>query len=112
MNKHADMVKVPNQFLNFIRAKSEKLGEIVSPPCLSILPFPRQAKLKQAPKLCREMVYNFNNSKGDNNGGNQGLLDQTIQMESEVEAKSQPLYRLFQVLETNTDPTKVTAYMK
>ena len=26
---------------------------------------------KQAPKLCKEMVYNFNNSKGDNNGGNQ-----------------------------------------
>ena len=44
MNKHADMVKVLNQFLNTTRAKSEnyaevkKLGKTVSPTCLSILP--------------------------------------------------------------------------
>ena len=42
MNKHADMVKASNQFLDTTRAKSEnyaevkKLGETVSPMCPSI----------------------------------------------------------------------------
>ena len=61
MNKHADMVKVLNQFLNTTRARSEnlvdyitrfernyaevkKLGETLSPTCLSILLL-RQAQL-------------------------------------------------------------------
>ena len=61
VNKHADMVKVLNQFLNTTRARSEnlvdyitrfernyaevkKLGETLSPTCLSILLL-RQAQL-------------------------------------------------------------------
>lgn len=61
MNKHADMVKILNQFLNTTRAKNEnlvdyitrfernyaevkKMGETLSPTCLSILLL-RQAQL-------------------------------------------------------------------
>ena len=61
MNKHADMVKVLNQFLNTTRARGEnlvdyitrfernyaevkKLGETLSPTCLSILLL-RQAQM-------------------------------------------------------------------
>ena len=66
MNKHASMAKVPNQFLNTTRAKSEnyaevkKLGETVSPTCVSILLFLRQAQSTDTDSQIITMNVEFN----------------------------------------------------
>ena len=66
MDKHADMVRVSNQFLNTTRAKSEnyaevkKLGETVSPTCVSILLFLRQAQSTDTDSQIIMMNVEFN----------------------------------------------------
>ena len=70
MNKHTDMVKVPNQFLNIIRTKSEKLGETVSPTCLSILFFLRQAKLTDSQITTMNSEFNPTANIAEQNLGN------------------------------------------
>ena len=81
MNKHADMVKVLNQFLNTTRARNEnlvdyitrfernyaevkKLGETLSPTCLSILLL-RQAQLTDTDSQIITMNLEFD-PKADN----------------------------------------------
>ena len=81
MNKHADMVKILNQFLNTTRAKNEnlvdyitrfernyaevkKLGESLSPTCLSILLL-RQAQLTDTDNQIITMNLEFD-PKADN----------------------------------------------
>ena len=85
MNKHADMVKVLNQFLNTTRERHEnlvdyitrfernyaevtKMGEILSPTCLSILLL-RQAQLTDTDSQIITMNLEFD-PKADTTGQN------------------------------------------
>ena len=66
INKHADMVKILNQFLNTTKAKSEnyakvkKSGKTVSPTCLLTLLLLRQAQLTDIDSQIITMNVEFN----------------------------------------------------